>query len=148
MKKLLTVLLVSLCVCSVAMGQKKARQYPSITWKKLQASGPNLEQIGNLAVRHARDIQSSPWSVGCETPDRDQAKFSVYKDYVGELGVAGGRLQSGWAKCEKQPRRVRLRLARRVRLRPERARREALDVPVLRKLIYGSEIHLGPAWPR
>lgn len=102
MKKLLTVLLVSLCVCSVAMGQKKARQYPSITWKKLQASGPNLEQIGNLAVRHARDIQSSPWSVGCETLDRDQAKFSVYKDYVGELGVKRGRLQSGWAKCEKQ----------------------------------------------
>ena len=40
--------------------------------------------------------------MGCETLDRDQARFSVYKDYVGELGVKHGRLQSGWAKCEKQ----------------------------------------------
>lgn len=61
-----------------------------------------MKQLGRLAVRHARDIESSPWSVGCETLDRDQARFSVYKDYVGELGVKHGRLQSGWAKCEKQ----------------------------------------------
>jgi hypothetical protein len=86
----------------LAVAQSKPRQYPSITWKKFQASGPELKPIGRIAVRHARDIASSPWSVGCETLDRDQAKFSVYKDYVGELGVKRGRLQSGWAKCEKQ----------------------------------------------
>ena len=55
-----------------------------------------------MAVKNSRDIKSSTWSVGCETLDRDYAKFSVYKDYVGELGVKHGRLQSGWAKCEKQ----------------------------------------------
>jgi len=102
MNKRIAGALLILSVCSMALGQTKPRHYPSITWKKFCASGPNLKQIGLLAVRHARDIASSPWSVGCETLDRDQAKFSVYKDYVGELGVKHGRLQSGWAKCEKQ----------------------------------------------
>ena len=82
------------------MGQ--TRKYSSVTWKKFNATGPELKQIGRIAVRHSRDIKSSAWSVGCETLDRDQAKFSVYKDYVGELGVKHGRLQSGWAKCEKK----------------------------------------------
>lgn len=81
---------------------EKARQYRSVSWEALQNSGPSLKQIGLLAVRHSRDIESSPWSVGCETLDRDQAKFSVYKDLVGELGAKRGRLQSGWAKCEKE----------------------------------------------
>ncbi len=105
MNKLIAALLVGAClgsVATVATGQSKPRRYPSITWKQFLASGPNLKQIGWLGVRHSRDIASSPWSVGCETLDRDQAKFSVYKDYVGELGVKHGRLQSGWAKCEKQ----------------------------------------------
>lgn len=93
------VLLSGLLLCPAALGQAKG--YRSITWEKFKASGPELEQIGWLAVRHAKDIKSSPWSVGCETLDRDFAKFSVYKDYVGELGVKRGRLQSGWAKCEK-----------------------------------------------
>jgi hypothetical protein len=102
MNKLIVASVLSLYVCSAGLGQTKTRQYPSITWKQFLASGPNLKQIGWLAVRHSREIASSPWSVGCETLDRDQAKFSVYKDYVGELGVKHGRLQSGWAKCEKQ----------------------------------------------
>ena len=99
-KHLAIVLAVGLLPGSYAFGQ--ARKYRSITWEKLKVSGPELKQIGWLAVRHARDIKSSPLSVGCETLDRDQARFSVYKDYVGELGVKHGRLQSGWAKCEKQ----------------------------------------------
>ncbi len=99
-RTLAVVFLASLFVGSSAMGQ--GRKYRSITWEKFNATGPELKQIGRIAVRHAKDIKSSPWSVGCETLDRDQAKFSVYKDYVGELGVKHGRLQSGWAKCEKQ----------------------------------------------
>ena len=99
MRTLAVVFLASLFVGPLAMGQ--TRKYKSITWAKFNATGPELKQIGRIAVRHAKDIKSSPWSVGCETLDRDQAKFSVYKDYVGELGVKHGRLQSGWAKCEK-----------------------------------------------
>ena len=74
----------------------------SVTWKKLKESGPELKQIGCFAVRHAKDIESSMWSVGCETMDRDYAVFDNYRDYVGELGVKHGRLQSGWAKTEKE----------------------------------------------
>jgi beta-glucosidase/6-phospho-beta-glucosidase/beta-galactosidase len=80
----------------------QTRTYRNITWEKLQSSGPELNQIGFLAIRNSNEIKSSTWSVGCETLDRDYAKFSVYKDYVGELGVKHGRLQSGWAKCEKK----------------------------------------------
>lgn len=100
MKRLAIVLLLGLFVCPIAMGQ--TGKYPCIPWKKLKASGPSLKQIGWLTVKHSKDIKSSLWSVGCETLDRDQAKFSVYKDYVGQLGVKHGRLQSGWAKCEKK----------------------------------------------
>ena len=76
-------------------------QHRSITWEQFKYSGPGLKQIGWIATKNAKEIESSPWSIGCETLDRDYAKFSVYKDYVGELGVKRGRLQSGWAKCEK-----------------------------------------------
>jgi len=100
LRQLALAVAVGLLMGSFALGQ--TRTYRSITWAKLKASGPELKQIGLIAVRRAKDVESSPWSVGCETLDRDQAKFSVYKDYVGELGVKHARLQSGWAKCEKK----------------------------------------------
>jgi hypothetical protein len=99
MKKAL-ILSISLIICNLAIGQN--RSYRSLTWEILRSSGPDLNQIGWMATRNSRDIESSLWSVGCETLDRDYAKFSVYKDYVGNLGVKHGRLQSGWAKCEKK----------------------------------------------
>ncbi len=95
-------MLIGLSICSLAVGAEQGRKYRSITWDRFKASGPELKPIGWIATRHAKDIQSSDWSVGCETLDRDQARFSVYKDYVGELGAKYGRLQSGWAKCEKE----------------------------------------------
>lgn len=100
MKKYGIIILLSLFSSPFIIGQ--AREYPSINWKKLKASGPEIEQVGWLVTKSSKEIKSSTWSVGCETLDRDYAKFSVYKDYVGELGVKHGRLQSGWAKCEKQ----------------------------------------------
>jgi hypothetical protein len=101
MKKIAIVFLLSLFVYPV-MVNGQPRKYRNITWDKFQSSGPKLKQIGVIAVRPSKDIKSSTWSVGCETLDRDYAKFSVYNDYVGELGVKHGRIQSGWAKCEKQ----------------------------------------------
>ena len=77
-------------------------QHRSITWEKFNNTGLELKQIGQLATRSSKDISSSPWSVGCETLDRDYGKFANYKEYVGELGVKSARLQSGWAKCEQQ----------------------------------------------
>lgn len=91
-----------LLACSTALVAEKARTYRSITWERLLQAGPPLQQMGWLATRHSKEIEASDWSIGCETLDRDQAKFSVYKEYVGELGAKHGRLQSGWAKCEKQ----------------------------------------------
>ena len=100
MKKQITSLLFCLFICPFSFGQTE--QFRCITWEKFKSSGPDLKPIGWMAVRHSKNIKSSPWSVGCETLDRDQAKFDVYKDYVGELGVKSARLQSGWAKCERQ----------------------------------------------
>lgn len=102
MSKHALAVLVGLAVCSIAGGAEKGRTYRSITRDRLLASGPGLKPLGWLAPRHARDIPSSGWSIGCETLDRDQARFSVYRDHVGPLGAKHGRLQSGWAKCEKR----------------------------------------------
>jgi len=95
--KRVIVFFISITISSLTMAQ-----YQNINWDSFRYSGPGLKQAGWLATRHAGEIQSSPWSVGCETLDRDYARFSVYKNYVGELGVKHARLQSGWAKCEKE----------------------------------------------
>ena len=97
MKKIVFILSITVLIHSHAGAQSK-----SINWEKFQYSGPGLKQTGWLVTRSSNEIKSSAWSVGCETLDRDYAKFSVYKKYVGELGVKRGRLQSGWAKCEKE----------------------------------------------
>lgn len=68
------------------------------------AEAPKVEfpVLGKLAPRSARQIQSSNWSVGGETLDRDYAIYPNYKQYLGPLGAKGLRVQCGWAKCEKQ----------------------------------------------
>jgi len=101
MNKLLMAACAVLSVCC-AMGAEKTKTYKCITWQAFKKAGPELKQVGWLDVRASKDIAASDWSIGCETLDRDYAKFSVYKDYVGELGAKHARLQSGWAKCEKQ----------------------------------------------
>lgn len=91
-----------LAICAAAAGSAKEKAHRCVTWDKFLSSGPELKQIGWLATRSSKEIASSDWSIGCETLDRDYAKFSVYKDYVGELGAKHARLQSGWAKTEKE----------------------------------------------
>lgn len=86
----------------ILTGLFSVAQNKSINWEKFRYSGPGLNQIGWLSPKSSKEIQSSSWSVGCETLDRDYADFSVYKNYVGELGVKHARLQSGWAKCERE----------------------------------------------
>jgi hypothetical protein len=65
-------------------------------------TGIEYPVIGKVKPRHARDITSSPWSIGGETIDRDFTVYENYKRYLGPLGAKGIRLQAGWAKCEKQ----------------------------------------------
>lgn len=90
--------------CSVFLiGFFATAQHRSITWEQFKYSGPGLKQVGWITTKHSKDVESSPWwSIGCETLDRDFAKFSIYKDYVGELGIKSARIQSGWAKCEQE----------------------------------------------
>lgn len=96
MKKLTLLILFCVVLSGMAFTQNN---YSS--WDIFKYSGPGLKQLGWLTTRQSKEIKSSSWSVGCETLDRDYADFSKYKNYVGELGVKYGRLQSGWAKCEK-----------------------------------------------
>jgi hypothetical protein len=77
-----------------------AAEFRSKPWEAIKAAGPALKQVGWLATRPSREIASSPWSVGCETIDREYTVFNQYQHYVGELGVKSARLQSGWARCE------------------------------------------------
>ena len=81
----------------LAKGEK-----PCVTWAKLNTLAPGLKEVGRLAVRNAKDIKSSKWSIGCETLDRDYARWDVMKRFLGPLGAKRGRLFSGWAKTERE----------------------------------------------
>ncbi|MDO5565802.1 MAG: hypothetical protein Q4G59_04025, partial [Planctomycetia bacterium] len=70
MKRVLfTLLLLIICVSNVDAQQKKL--YKSITYDKIKKSDTGLTQLGWMGWRHSSEIKSSPWSVGCETLDRD-----------------------------------------------------------------------------
>ncbi|MBC8035168.1 MAG: hypothetical protein H7Y03_13540 [Chitinophagaceae bacterium] len=64
-------------------------------------STPDFKETGQLKTRDTKDIQSSTWSIGGETLDRDYTDYQSYKKYLGPLGAKRIRLQGGWAKCEK-----------------------------------------------
>jgi len=70
---------------------------------RLDASpGEGFTYLGMIAPRHAREIESSAWAVGAETMDRDYTIYNNWKNYLGPLGVKMARIQSGWAKTEKE----------------------------------------------
>lgn len=66
------------------------------------APGKGFTYLGKIKPRHARDIKASNWSVGAETMDRDFTVYANWKEYLGPLGVKKARIQSGWAKTEKE----------------------------------------------
>jgi hypothetical protein len=81
-------------VLALALGSAAAQNLTPTT-------GIDLPVLGQVAPRHAKDIVSSPWSIGAETIDRDFTVYENFKSYLGPLGAKGVRLQAGWAKCEK-----------------------------------------------
>ena len=83
-------------------GKQAWKEKRCVTWEKLNAMSPGLKEAGRLAVRDAKDIKSSKWSIGCETMDRDYADWNAYKFFLGPLGAKHGRLFSGWAKTEQE----------------------------------------------
>jgi hypothetical protein len=61
-----------------------------------------LKKLGQLDTRTTQEIASSDLWVGGEVLDRDYADYHAYKHYLDSLGAKKIRLQSGWAKTEKQ----------------------------------------------
>ncbi len=67
-----------------------------------EAFGKRYRYVGKIRPRHAREIVSSNWSIGAETMDRDYTIYANWRQYLGPLGVKKARIQSGWAKTEKE----------------------------------------------
>ncbi len=64
--------------------------------------GKGYTLLGTIRPRDATQIESSNWSVGAETMDRDFTIYANWREYLGPLGVKKARVQSGWAKTEKE----------------------------------------------
>lgn len=63
---------------------------------------PALKKIGTLIPKPVDQLETSMWSLGCETLDRDLANWEAYKGYLVPLGIKRIRLQGGWNRTEKK----------------------------------------------
>lgn len=91
--KIINILIIICCLFVSCVSSPNIQQDGTeITWK----------QVGEIAPRHAREIIKSNWSVGAEMMDRDFTIYKYWKDYLGQLGVKKARIQSGWAKTERE----------------------------------------------
>lgn len=59
-------------------------------------------KIGTLRPKGVSEIETSQWSLGCETLDRNLADWDAYKNYLEPLGIRAIRLQGGWGRTEKE----------------------------------------------
>ena len=91
--------LLTLCVLAFIL-PLSAQVGPSVTYEKFMQAAPPITQVGVLKADATLRVER--WSIGCEGLDRGMADFSAYKPYVGQLGVGYARIQSGWAKTEKE----------------------------------------------
>lgn len=101
MNKLVKIMVIMSCT-TLSVTAAPETPHWSVTWQKMHMTGPELELIGTLPAQIPREQRTSNWSIGCETLDREYAEFDNYKEYLGELGVTSARIQSGWARCEKE----------------------------------------------
>lgn len=90
-------LLISVAV-ALAIGHAALAAAPAGT-----EPGAGFTPAGSLRPRHAKEIAASNWSVGAETMDRDFTVYAHWKQHLGPLGAKKARIQSGWAKTEKEP---------------------------------------------
>lgn len=58
--------------------------------------------LGKLKYRHAKDVCTSPLSVGFECLDRELYEPELCYDALAAAGVKNARVQTGWSKCETQ----------------------------------------------
>ncbi len=66
------------------------------------SGGNEWPYIGKVVTKQATSISSSMLWIGGEVLDRDYAVYNHYKSYLGLLGAKKIRLQSGWAKTERE----------------------------------------------
>lgn len=64
---------------------------------------PALKPIGRLRTVRSTEIASSKLGVGFETLDREMWDANQAWPVLDALGVKWARVQTGWARCEKQP---------------------------------------------
>jgi hypothetical protein len=85
---------------------KKQKSHPTFldqTHTRVQSAlKPDLKRIGTLIPKSVDEIETSMWSLGCETLDRDLANWDAYKGYLQPLGIKRIRLQGGWNRTEKK----------------------------------------------
>ncbi|QNN22677.1 hypothetical protein HED60_10510 [Planctomycetales bacterium ZRK34] len=85
--------------------QNKPRQpvFLDQTFTRVQSAlSPELQRIGTLIPKSVDEIETSMWSLGCETLDRSLADWDAYKGYLEPLGIRRIRLQGGWNRTEKK----------------------------------------------
>jgi hypothetical protein len=93
----LSILIVSLSTCASA-------QVIDDTSSRVQTSlDPGLKHLGTLVPKNVREIETSRWTLGCETIDREYSDYNAFKEYLPPLGIRRLRLQGGWARTEKDP---------------------------------------------
>ena len=64
---------------------------------------PQLDRIGTLRPRSAREVGRSHLAIGCEMLPRGYGDFESFKEYLPPLGIVRVRLHAGWAKLEPEP---------------------------------------------
>jgi len=62
---------------------------------------PDLKKLGTLIPKSVPEIETTMWSLGCETLDRNLADWDAYREYLVPLGIKRIRLQGGWNRTEK-----------------------------------------------
>ncbi len=74
------------------------------TSSRVQTSlDPDLKHLGTLIPKGVHEIETSRWTLGCETIDREYSDYNAFKEYLPALGIRRIRLQGGWARTEKDP---------------------------------------------
>lgn len=62
----------------------------------------DMKRIGTIKPLPVSELGDGGWMIGCECLDRGYANFEEYKEYLPPLGIKNIRIQSGWARCEKE----------------------------------------------
>jgi hypothetical protein len=60
-----------------------------------------FKRIGTLKSKNIHEMETSMWSLGCETLDRGHASWENYRDFLEPLGIRHIRVQGGWHRTEK-----------------------------------------------